>query len=140
MNRRSFMTALAGLPIVGWGAGVLPKVKSEITVHGPEWLVVRRRDVHEKHTPTLRLWFDNVPSRDDRELNSRLKHLCGVINRSEWHGEAGAWMLVGWGVASRKNGLRSVICYFTPASNWRPWGRSHRPVDFEMEILKALTA
>lgn len=178
MNRRSFMAGLAGLPIVGWGAGMLPKskAKSEIVVHGPEVIVVH--DAYNKPRPTLSLRFENVPLCEDkfvRELLKRLQPLFGTVNRREWHWtqslpnseadiirlekgtvivlpdgydvrphggveRAGTLMFTDVGVSPPENGLCSVVCAFTPACDRRPWPGSHRPVDLETQILKALTA
>lgn len=149
MNRRSFLAGLAGLPIVGWGARMFglpkPTAKSGITVHGPEVIVVH--DAYNKPRPTLSLRFENVPLRGDRkerDLINRLRPLFGTVNRSDWHWHgdvecARTLMFTDVGVPPPEDRLGSVICAFTPALARRPWPGSHRPVDFETEILKALT-
>ncbi len=162
MNRRSFMAGLAGLPIVGLGARMIgrPKPKSGITVHGPELLVIKA--FHSKPKRTLSLWFEDVPLRGKwhdgmgvhvSEMHSRLRPLGGVVNRSAWYwfGEfehspaglsvepTGSVMFTDWGMSQQENGLCSLVCGFTPAVDRPPWPGSHRPVDFETEILKALT-
>ncbi len=47
-------------------------------------------------------------------------------------------MFTEWGTTVPENGFCNVFCAFTPASDRPPWPGSHRPVDFETEILKAL--
>jgi hypothetical protein len=191
MRRRSFITALAGLPIVGLGARVFglpkPTAKGGITVHGPELIVVY--EAHSKHRRILSLRFENVPLRGNepvREVVDRLQPLFGTVNRSrwQWYGDpedppcfstlpikkgtstvlpagydvfqpkpglpwlnihvsdalARTMMFTDFSVSSPKNGLCSVICAFTPVADRPPWPGSHRPVDFETEILKALNA
>ena len=182
MNRRSFMTALAGLPIVGWGAGMFglpkPTEKSGITVHGPELIVIH--DAYSMPVPTVSLRFKNVPLRSGNvpmgDLVKRLHSIGGIVNRSDWHWygdpistfsvekgvimalpagydafqlkdltcrrieRARTLMFTDFGFSQPENGLTSVMCAFTPASDRPPWPGSHRPVDFETEILKALTA
>ena len=150
MNRRSFMAGLAGLPIMGWGAGMLslpkPTAKSGITVHGPELIVVHQAD--NKPRPTLSLRFENVPIQENvanptREMLSRLRSLFGTVNRANWRWRrdvewAGSLMFTDLGISPPENGSCSVICAFTSTLGRRRWDGSHRPVDFETEILKAL--
>ena len=162
MDRRSFVTALAGLPVVGFGSMVFgqpkPTEKSGITVHGPELIAFRYAcggpvrtsilaDGEEFLLRSLSLRFENVPLRgnDPRELVKRLTPVFGIVNRSNWHWHGGverarSLMFTGCCESSRENGLRRVVCEFTPVSGRPPWPGSHRPVDFEVEILKALTA
>lgn len=83
MKRRSFITALAGLPIMGRGFRVFGQ--------------------------------DKLTAKGD---------------------------ITNFRVRESENGLCSIRCVFTPALNRtsRPSPRpSKRPVDFEVEILKALT-
>jgi hypothetical protein len=161
MNRRNFMAGLAGLPIVGLGARMFglpkPTAKSVITVHGPELLAITTFHARPKRTLSLR--FENVPLRGEwndgmgvhvSEMHSRIRPLGGVVNRSDWHWYGGpesdclnierarTLMFTDWGMGQQKNGLCYLICGFTPAAPWKPWPGSHRPVDFETEILKAL--
>ena len=160
MKRRSFITALAGLPVVGFGARAFgrpkPAEKSGITVHGPEWLNV---NIYGRGSrPTLSLRFENVPLQAGeaprQDLLARLRSIGGVVNRRDWHWLhnrdepedlpvlnthfAETLMLSDFGFSQPVNGLTSVMCAFTPASEHPPWLGSHRPVDFETEILKAL--
>ena len=168
MNRRSFMAGLAGLPIVGWVASMFglskSKAESGITVHGPELIVVHGGhsnpmakgtvvelpagyDVYQPR-PTLSLRFENVPVQENlanstREMLNRLRPLCGTVNRSHWHWRrdvecAQSLMFTDFGISLPENGSCSVICAFTSTLGRRPWPGSHRPVDFETEILKAL--
>lgn len=79
------------------------------------------------------------------EVLNRLRPLFGTVNRSHWHWHgdiecARTSMFTDVGVSPLENGLCRVVCAFTPALARRPWPGSHRPVDFEKEILKALTA
>lgn len=187
MKRRSFITALAGMPIVGFGSRLFgqptPAEKSGITVHGPELIVVKRWwPANDKGTlitlpagyiagrsiggRTLSLRFENVPLQGERMrrgLVDRLQSIGGIVNRSDWywfgefeHSPAGlsveparTMMFTDFCVGLEKHGLCCVVCAFTQAlRNGHPWPTRpgyarnptiHRPVDFETEILKALT-
>ena len=144
------------------------KAKSGITVYGPEVILIhggRNKPIdkgtvvelpagYDAYQPSaaLSLRFKNVPFRKNsvdlvRQMFRRLKPIGGVVNRSDWywHGDAacgvegaGTLMFTDWGVAESENGLCSVVCVFTSALDRQPWPSSHRPVDFETEILKAL--
>ena len=147
MDRRSFVVGLAGLPLVGWGARIfgLPKSKAEsgITVHGPEILTVKTY-LGRGAFPMLSLRFENVPARvaiPCGDVLNRLRPVCGTVNRSHWHGEcARTLMFTDFSTSAPKDRLCTVVCGFTPALDRRPGPGSHRPGDFEKEILKALAS
>jgi len=166
MNRRRFITgiagAFAGLPIAGrlaksrdrcsapfpangeGGAVVITEGRSGITVHGPEVTVFYY--AHNRPKPVLSLRFENVPWQEKAlsgEVIDRLHPLLGTVNESLWYwyggpempGEA---MFTDFSVSPPENGVCRVLCAFTAALARKPWPGSHRPVDFETEILKAL--
>ncbi len=174
MNRRSF-GATVGVGLAAMCGLAKAKAKSEITVHGPEWIDIH--GAYGKLRPTLSLRFENVPLQSGdaprRDLLTRLKSISGVVNRSDWRWYsddvarlpvkkgvmtalprgyrtillprlnthlARTLMLTDFGFSQSKNDLCRVMCAFTPARDRPPWPGSHRPVDFETEILKALAA
>jgi hypothetical protein len=141
MNRRSFnVAALVGLPFVRWLTTMLgpPKARSGIKACGPEVIVVKTYGFGSMAVPSLR--FENVPcGRGWLEVVNRIRPLSGTVNRAHWHGEcARTLMLTDWGIDPPENGLCTVVCAFRPAAAAYPSWPSHRPVDFEKEILKAL--
>jgi hypothetical protein len=143
MSRRSFMAGLAGLPIVGWGARMFglqkPIVKSGITVHGPELINLTTMDSGPVILLSLR--FEHIPTASAHGFHvaARLKPLFGSINKRRFgRASARALIFVDYSVSQPKDGHCSVICAFRSASRVRPYPGSHRPVNFETEILKAL--
>ena len=149
MNRRSFITALAGLPIAGWGAKIfgLPKPKSGITVHGPEAIMIKTAQEDDQYGITMIcLRFEDVPFRSFCNVMDRLRPLFGTVNSSCFC-LAPARTLIFADCSVSDSGpfpshsrVGQVICGFRSASEVSPWPGSHRPVDFETEILKALAA
>ena len=160
MNRRSFITALAGLPIVGLGTRMFglskPTAKSGITVHGPELIVVKRQwpaikkgemvtlpagyNAFQLGAARTSLRFEHVPAASADEVVKWLKPIFWSANSCRF-GRAPARTLIFdyHSVSYPKNGHCSVICAFKASLIGTTWNDSHRPVDFETEILKALT-
>lgn len=142
MKRRSFITALAGLPIVGFGSRMFgqqkPAAKSSITVHGPEELHLKT-GWGPQGVILSSLRFENVPTDSAEEVVKRLKPVFGTVNiRHLGRAPACTLMFLYHSVSHPKNGHCSVICEFKSAFADTVWGGSHRAVDFEAEILKAL--
>ncbi len=167
MDRRSF-GATVGVGLAAMCGLRKAKAEGGITVHGPELIVVKRWwPAIEKGTlitlpdgydavqlsgtdgRTFSLRFENVPLRGGywplRELITRIRSASGTVNRAHWSWRggterAGTLMFTDYGISNPKNGVCSAICAFTCASGRKPWPGSHRPVDFETEILRALMA
>lgn len=143
MNRRRFITAIAGVPLVGLGVTVFgqqkPAAKSGITVHGPRALHLRT-GWGPQGLISSSLRFENVPAASAEEVAKRLKPVFWSVNIRHFGGAPARTLIFNYhGVSHPKNGHCSVICAFKSAFAGTVWGGSHRLVDFETEILKALT-